>query len=147
MKQHFKNILLLTVICCGFITALFTINLCIVAWGDLSIDDEVFYPMIMVAAICGGIYLLGYIGIIVWINVEEHKRYAWRQINPGLKPMLRVLIDMLGKRDAGMFIAICCDLLTECTKGVDQRTLRTLEIKINDYFVSKYDFDKDEVIK
>ena len=103
--------------------------------------------MLIVTSVCGGIYMLGYVGIIIWINIEDHKKYSWRQRDMALKPMFKVLIDMLGKRDAGMFIAICCDLLNECVKGVDQRTLRTLEIKLNDYFSCKYDFEKDEVIK
>ena len=147
MKQHLKNILLMTVIFCGFIVSLFCINLCVVAFCDLEFDDEILYPMLIITSVCGSIFILGYIGIIVWINIEDHKKYSWRQRDMALKPMFKVLIDMLGKRDAGMFIAICCDLLNECGKGVDTRTLRTLEITLNDCFSSKYDFEKDEVIK
>ena len=64
----------------------------------------------------------------------------------GIKLMFKYLEQMLGQKDAGLFMAICCDLLQDCCKDVKQRTLRTLEIKINDYFSSKYDFEKEQIV-
>lgn len=69
-----------------------------------------------------------------------------KQRKTALKPMFKCLEQMLGKDDAGLFLAICLDLLQDCCKNVNQRQLRTLEIKINDYFSSKYDFESDEVV-
>jgi len=70
-----------------------------------------------------------------------------KQRKTALKPMFKCLEQMLGKDDAGLFLAICLDLLQECCKDVNQRELRTLEIKINDYFSSKFDFEKNEVVE
>ena len=64
-----------------------------------------------------------------------------------IKPMVKALEAMLGKEDAGMFLAIMCDLLQDCVKGREQLNLRTIEIKINDYFSSKYDFEKEEIVE
>lgn len=64
-----------------------------------------------------------------------------------IKPMIKALEAMLGPQDAGMFLAICCDLLQDCVKGREQLNLRTIEIKINDYFSSKYDFEKEEIVE
>lgn len=61
--------------------------------------------------------------------------------------MVEALEAMLGPQDACMFLAVMCDLLQDCVKDVDQRALRTIEIKINDYFSSKYDFEKEEFVK
>lgn len=63
-----------------------------------------------------------------------------------LKPMIKALEGMLGQDDAGLFIAICCDLLQECCKGVDGRYIRTLELTINNCFSSKFDFEKGELV-
>ena len=63
-----------------------------------------------------------------------------------LKKAFRRLSDMMGAQGAGMFIMICCDLMNKFTKGVDRRELRTLEIKLNDFFSAKYDFEHEQVI-
>ena len=64
-----------------------------------------------------------------------------------IKPMVEALEAMLGQQDASMFLAICCDLLQDCVKGKEQLNVRTLTITINDYFYSKYDFEKEEFVK
>lgn len=64
-----------------------------------------------------------------------------------LKPMFKCLENMFtNERDAGVFLAIICDLLQACCKGVEQRELRTLTITINNYFTAEYDFETDEVV-
>lgn len=72
---------------------------------------------------------------------------AEKQFLKDIKPMVLALKEMTDAETAGMIIAICCDLLQDCVKDVDQRALRTIEIKINDYFSSKYDFEKEEIVK
>lgn len=72
----------------------------------------------------------------------SHREHA-----KALKPMIKCLTNMFtNERDAGVFIAIICDLLQACCKGVDQRTLRTLTLTINNYFTAEYDFETDEVV-
>lgn len=74
--------------------------------------------------------------------MSEYRKWA-----KDVKPMVDALKAMLGPQDAGMFLAICCDLLQDCVKGREQLNLRTIEIKINDYFSSKYDFEKEEIVE
>ena len=50
------------------------------------------------------------------------------------------------ERDAGVFLAIICDLLQASCKGVNQRILRTITVTIKDYFTAEYNFDTDEVV-
>jgi hypothetical protein len=63
------------------------------------------------------------------------------------KMMLKRLDAMLGEEFSGLFLAIILDLLNEFVKGVDGRQLRTIEIKLNDFFSAKYDFEKEEMVK
>lgn len=63
-----------------------------------------------------------------------------RKQNKQVKLMFWHLDQMLGEQDAGLFLAMCLDLLTKCCSGVEERELRTLEIKINDFFSKKIDF-------
>lgn len=70
-----------------------------------------------------------------------------KQFLKNVKPMVLALKEMTDIETAGTIIAILCDLLQECVKDVDERTLRTIEIKVNDYFSSKYDFEKEEIVK
>lgn len=52
-------------------------------------------------------------------------------------------------RDAGLFIAMIADLLDKVISNdrTDMVEMRTIEIKINNFFSVKYDFIKDEVVK
>lgn len=72
---------------------------------------------------------------------------SYRNKAKALKPMFKTLEDMFtNERDAGMFLAIICDLLQASCKGVDQRILRTITLTINGYFTAEYDFETDEVV-
>lgn len=64
-----------------------------------------------------------------------------------MNKMFNKLEDMLGEYNAGMLIAIMCDLLNEFVKDVEQREMRTIEITLNDYFSAKYDFEKEEIVR
>lgn len=65
-----------------------------------------------------------------------------------LKKMFKTLIAYLGSDyDAGMMLAILCELFKKFTEGVDSRELRTLELILNDYFSVKYDFVNERVIQ
>ena len=72
---------------------------------------------------------------------------SYRTRAKGIKQMFRYLEEMMGQKKAGMFMAICCDLLAECCKDVNHGALRTLEITINDCFLNKYDFEKEQLIE
>lgn len=63
-----------------------------------------------------------------------------------LEPMLDYLSNALGEINAGFVLATLCDCLKKSTEGVEQRVLRTMEIKINDYFAYKYDFEKEHYV-
>lgn len=69
-----------------------------------------------------------------------------RKQNKILKQMQERLDSMLGENGAGFMIALICDLLGKFVEGVDHRDMRTIEIKLNDYFSAKYDFEKGEII-
>ena len=70
-----------------------------------------------------------------------------KEQNKAYKAMLKHLDDTLGEQDAGMFIAIVCDLLNKFVDGVEYRELRTMEIVLNNFYSLKYDFDKNEVVE
>ena len=70
-----------------------------------------------------------------------------RQQNKMLKTMLNKLDHMLGENNSGLMIALLCDLLDKLVEGVDQREMRTIEVKLNDYFSVKYDFEKEKIIE
>ena len=66
-----------------------------------------------------------------------------KEITP---PLLKV-IDIIGKYNAGLLICMMADALNEYTKD-DDRFLRTIEIKFNDFFSFIYDFEKcEEMVK
>lgn len=63
-----------------------------------------------------------------------------------VKDMVKNLQARLGKHNAALLIALLCDLLDEFVEGVEERELRTLELKLNDYFSAKYDFEKEAIV-
>ena len=68
------------------------------------------------------------------------------------KKELNKMFDGLATRmgsehGAAMMVAILCDLLDEFTKDVEERELRTMELTLNGFFTSKFDFVKMEVIR
>ena len=74
------------------------------------------------------------------MKVRDNRGKRNRKQNKQIKLMFSHLEDMLGEQDAGIFFALCLDLLVKCCSGVEERELRTLEIKINDFFSEKIDF-------
>lgn len=53
----------------------------------------------------------------------------------------------VGTVDTGTMIAILAVSLDNLTEDVDERTIRTIEIKYNDYFTTKYDFSEQRFIQ
>lgn len=58
--------------------------------------------------------------------------------------MLKALENLLGEETAGLFLALLVDSLDKFVEGVEQRGIRTVEIKYNDFFSFKYDMEKSE---
>lgn len=66
----------------------------------------------------------------------------------GIKVMLTHLEQIVGAFGTGKLIAIMCDSLANFVKGSEQgRDMRTIEIKYNDYFSTKYDFETNEYVE
>ena len=56
-----------------------------------------------------------------------------------IKTMMNNLIDICGEDDAGLLLAIMCDSLYNFVKDSPEgRDARTIEIKFNDFFSTKY---------
>ena len=54
----------------------------------------------------------------------------------------------VGSEATGVLIAILADSLDNLTKGESEsRNIRCMEIKYNDYFTTKYDFEKNEYVE
>lgn len=68
------------------------------------------------------------------------------RLNSKRKKIIKALEGMVGKYNSGLLISILCDGLNRYVSGVEARDMRTLEVKINDYFSLKYDFDKERYI-
>ena len=69
-----------------------------------------------------------------------------KEQNKKVKQMIAHLDAMLGEVDTGIFLAMICDLLDKFVDGVEQREMRTLELRLNDYFSVKFDFEKNCVV-
>ncbi len=69
-----------------------------------------------------------------------------RKQNKLVKQMQKRLDTMLGENGAGLMLSLLCDLLNKFVDGVDHREMRTLELKLNDYFSVKFDFEKEEIV-
>lgn len=62
--------------------------------------------------------------------------------------MYKHLEEMLGDWHAGLLIALLCDAFDNFVEGSDDgRNLRTVEIKLNDFFITKYNCIKGEYEK
>ena len=69
-----------------------------------------------------------------------------RKMNKCYKGCLKQLDEWLGEADAGLLISILCKVLREASQD-ENRELRTIELKINDYFSAKWNFDKGDFEK
>ena len=56
------------------------------------------------------------------------------------KVVYKRLEQMLGEYNAGLLIAILCDLLEDCLGDKDEINMRSIELKINDFFSSRHEF-------
>lgn len=61
-----------------------------------------------------------------------------------LKPMIEHLEKMMGEEGAGLVLAVFCDCLDKLVEGTEGRELRTIEVKLNDYFTKKFSFETGE---
>ena len=63
------------------------------------------------------------------------------------KTMIDFLENSIGQEATGTLIAVLCDSLKSLTnEEVQNRYIRTVEIKYNDFFTTKFDFEKGEYI-
>lgn len=63
-------------------------------------------------------------------------------MNKAAKQMYKALEDMCGEHDAGLLLAIMCDAIVNFAKGSEVgREARTVEVKFNDFFSLKYNFE------
>lgn len=67
--------------------------------------------------------------------------------NKAFQQMINYLEQKIGSDEAGAFISILLDSLDNLTKGVESRNIRTMEIIYNDFYSTKFDFEKGEYIK
>lgn len=64
-----------------------------------------------------------------------------------LKPMFNHLIETFGSVDvAGTMLAVYLDAFDKLVENKDTQEIRTLEIRINDFFSYKYDFVNEKVV-
>ena len=61
-------------------------------------------------------------------------------MNKEAKELYKTLETKVGDYNAGLLLAILLDSLNFFTEGVDERDMRTIEIKINNFFSLTYDF-------
>ena len=61
--------------------------------------------------------------------------------------MIEYLENKIGSDETGLFVSILCDSLDNLTEGVSERNIRTIEIIYNDFYSTKFDFDKGEYVK
>ena len=81
-------------------------------------------------------------------QIKSHPRRNRGQ-NKRVKEMLHFLDLMFGEANAGMFLAMICDGLNKMMKEETPSqylNLRTIEIKFNDCYSVKLDYDTNEYI-
>lgn len=65
-----------------------------------------------------------------------------------LKPMFDHLIETFGSvHVAGTMLALYLDAFDKLVENKDSQEIRTLEIRVNDFFSYKYDFVNEKVVK
>jgi len=69
-----------------------------------------------------------------------------REMNKYYKYCLKDLDNILGECDAGLLIATILKLIHAMQRD-NVLNLRTMEIKFNDYFSAKWDFDEGDYVK
>ena len=60
------------------------------------------------------------------------------------KRIINHIEEKIGGYSTGALIAILSDSLDNLTKGVESRNIRSIEIKFNDYYSTKFDFESGE---
>ena len=64
-----------------------------------------------------------------------------------IKKIIKYLKQKIGSNETAVFISILADSLDNLTKGVESRNIRTIEIKYNDFYTTKFDFNKGEYVE
>ena len=60
--------------------------------------------------------------------------------------VLTFLEKSLGVDNAGLLVSFLADSLLDLTNGVEARNIRTVTICYNDYFKTKFDFNKGDFV-
>ena len=79
------------------------------------------------------------------LNRHPKRNVAQNQV---VKKMIKHLDLMFGEQNSGMFLAMVCTCLDKVMKSTpgDYLELRTIEIKLNDFYSVKLNCDTGEVI-
>ena len=67
-------------------------------------------------------------------------------MNKAYKKVLKDLDNILGEADAALLVTIITKLLIDLSNENDQE-LRTIEVIVNNYFSSKWDFRKNDFVR
>ena len=81
------------------------------------------------------------------INNKGEKKNMKIAKDKNVKRAIEFIEEKVGYEAAGAFIEIIADSLESLTKGVESRTVRTIEIIYNDCFSTKYDFTSGEYVE
>ena len=63
------------------------------------------------------------------------------------KRVINHIEEKIGSGSTGALIAILADALDNLTKGVESRNIRCIEIKFNDYYSTKFDFERQQYVE
>ena len=72
------------------------------------------------------------------------KQKLTKKFIESITPPLNRIVEFFGEYYAGLLLCILTDSLEKYSDG-EQRLLRTIELKYNDYFSFVYDFDQDDI--
>lgn len=62
------------------------------------------------------------------------------------KRVINHIEEKIGSGSTGAMIAILADALDNLTEGVESRNIRCIEIRFNDYYSTKFDFERGEYV-
>ena len=68
-----------------------------------------------------------------------------KEFNKFIKPPLDALRQIIGNENTGFIICLLTDMLNEYAKD-GERIIRTFELRINDFFSYKYDFEQHKLV-
>ena len=82
-------------------------------------------------------------------QIKSHPKRNFAQ-NRAVKEMMHRLDLMFGENNAGLFLSMICDALQKMMKEetpCEYLNLRTIEIRLNDFYSVKLDCDTGEYIE